>query len=62
MTFRASDGHSEAAHGAAHVGTGQDSETTDDLLRRDARGRLLIPGTAIAGALRSLATRLAPRF
>ncbi|WP_296760111.1 RAMP superfamily CRISPR-associated protein [Roseiflexus sp.] len=47
---------------ALHVGTGQDSETTDDLLRRDARGRLLIPGTATAGALRSLATRLAPRF
>ncbi len=47
---------------ALHVGTGQDSDTTDDLLRRDARGRLLIPGTAIAGALRSIATRLAPRF
>jgi CRISPR-associated RAMP protein (TIGR02581 family) len=47
---------------ALHVGTGQDTETADDLLRRDARGRLLIPGTAIAGALRSIATRLAPRF
>lgn len=47
---------------ALHVGTGKDSETTDDLLRRDTRGRLLIPGTAIAGALRSIATRLAPRF
>ena len=47
---------------ALHVGTGSDTETTDDLLRRDVRGRLLIPGTAIAGALRSIATRLAPRF
>lgn len=47
---------------ALHVGTGNDTETADDLLRRDARGRLLIPGTAIAGALRSIATRLAPRL
>lgn len=45
-----------------HVGTGAGTETADDLLRRDARGRLLIPGTALAGALRSIATRLAPRF
>ncbi|WP_298821617.1 RAMP superfamily CRISPR-associated protein [Chloroflexus sp.] len=47
---------------ALHVGTGKDTDTTDDLLRRDARGRLLIPGTTIAGALRSIATRLALRF
>lgn len=45
-----------------HVGSGQDTETVDDLLRRDASGRLLIPGTALAGALRSIATRLAPRL
>lgn len=45
-----------------HVGTGRGTETADDLLRRDARGRLLIPGTALAGALRSIATRLAPRL
>jgi CRISPR/Cas system CSM-associated protein Csm3 (group 7 of RAMP superfamily) len=45
-----------------HVGTGRGTETADDLLRRDARGRLLIPGTALAGALRGIATRLAPRF
>lgn len=45
-----------------HVGTGAGTETADDLLRRDARGRLLIPGTALAGALRSIATRLAPRL
>lgn len=45
-----------------HVGTGRGTETADDLLRRDARGRLLIPGTALAGALRGIATRLAPRL
>jgi CRISPR/Cas system CSM-associated protein Csm3 (group 7 of RAMP superfamily) len=45
-----------------HVGTGEGTETVDDLLHRDARGRLLIPGTTLAGALRSIATRLAPRF
>ena len=61
MTFRAMTA-TLRLRTALHVGTGQDSETTDDLLRRDVRGRLLIPGTAIAGALRSLATRLAPRF
>jgi len=61
MTFRAITA-TLRLRTALHIGTGQDSETTDDLLRRDARGRLLIPGTAIAGALRSLATRLAPRF
>ncbi|OAN43792.1 hypothetical protein A6A03_17905 [Chloroflexus islandicus] len=47
---------------ALHVGSGKASDATDDLVRRDVRGRLLIPGTAIAGALRSIATRLAPRF
>lgn len=45
-----------------HVGTGRSTESADDLLRRDVRGRLLIPGSAIAGTLRSLATRLAPRL
>ncbi|WP_298490094.1 RAMP superfamily CRISPR-associated protein [uncultured Chloroflexus sp.] len=61
MTFRAITA-TLTLRTALHVGTGKDTETTDDLLRRDARGRLLIPGTAIAGALRSIATRLAPRF
>jgi CRISPR-associated RAMP protein (TIGR02581 family) len=45
-----------------HVGTGNSTETTDDLLRRDASGCPLIPGTALAGVLRSIATRLAPRL
>jgi CRISPR/Cas system CSM-associated protein Csm3 (group 7 of RAMP superfamily) len=49
------------ARTAVHVGCGVASDTTDSPLRRDARGRHLIPGTAIAGSLRSLATRLAPR-
>lgn len=47
---------------AVHIGAGEGNDTTDALLYRDARGNLLIPGTAIAGALRSLLTRLAPRF
>lgn len=61
MTFRAITAKL-TLRTALHVGTGKDTETADDLVRRDARGRLLIPGTAIAGALRRIATRLAPRF
>ncbi|MFZ1770939.1 MAG: RAMP superfamily CRISPR-associated protein [Caldilinea sp.] len=45
-----------------HIGTGRGTETADDLIRRTADGYPLIPGTAIAGALRSIATRLATRF
>ncbi len=45
-----------------HIGTGNRTETVDDLLRRDAGGRLLIPGPGLAGSLRATATRLAPRF
>ncbi|NOZ71027.1 MAG: hypothetical protein GXP38_03795 [Chloroflexi bacterium] len=45
-----------------HVGSGQGNDTVDDLLRRDARGRLIIPGPSLAGALRAIATRLAPRL
>jgi CRISPR/Cas system CSM-associated protein Csm3 (group 7 of RAMP superfamily) len=43
-----------------HPGSGEGNALTDKCLRRDARGRLLLPGTAIGGALRTLATRLAP--
>lgn len=50
------------ARTAVHIGSGEDSELTDALLRRDAQGRPFIPGTAIAGALRALLTRLAPRL
>lgn len=45
-----------------HVGSGNSSEATDALVRRNAQGALLIPGSAIAGPLRSLLTRLAPRL
>jgi len=50
------------ARTALHVGSGASGDLTDALLRRDAAGRPIIPGTAIAGALRALATRLAPRL
>ncbi len=50
------------AHTAIHIGSGVGNELTDALLRRDANGQPIIPGTAIAGALRALLTRLAPRF
>lgn len=45
-----------------HVGSGAGDATTDALIRRDAHGNPVIPGTALAGALRTLATRLAPRL
>ncbi len=45
-----------------HIGISDGTEAVDDLLRRDARGRLLIPGPSLAGALRAIATRLGPRF
>lgn len=50
------------ARTALHVGTGAGVAVTDDLLRRDMKGRYLLPGTAIGGALRAIATRLAPRL
>jgi CRISPR/Cas system CSM-associated protein Csm3 (group 7 of RAMP superfamily) len=61
MTFRAITA-TLRLRTSLHVGTGEGTETVDDLLRRDARGRPIIPGTALAGALRSIATRLAPRL
>lgn len=50
------------ARTAIHVGSGEGGELADSLLRRDTEGNILIPGTAIAGALRSMLTRLAPRL
>jgi len=47
---------------AMHIGSGQSKEITDATLRRDVQGRIVIPGTAIAGLLRTIATRLAPRL
>jgi len=50
------------ARTAVHIGSEQGNDLTDALIRRDAQGRPFIPGTAIAGALRTLLTRLAPRL
>lgn len=50
------------ARTAIHIGSGEGGDTTDALCRRDAEGRWLIPGTAIGGALRAIATRHAPRL
>ena len=51
-----------ATRTALHVGSGEQSALNDDLWRRTAAGELFIPGSAIAGPLRALATRLAPRL
>ena len=50
------------ARTAFHIGRGEDSSLTDALVRRGADEQPFIPGTAIAGVLRSLLTRLAPRL
>lgn len=50
------------ARTAIHVGSGEGSDTTDALIRRNTAGTPIIPGTAIAGVLRGLLTRLAPRL
>ena len=61
MKYRIITGTLEART-AVHVGSGQGNELADSLLRRDTEGNVLIPGTAIAGALRAMLTRLAPRL
>lgn len=44
-----------------HVGTvAGANDVSDSLFRRDARGQLVLPGTSIAGAIRSHLTRLTP--
>ncbi|HID65061.1 MAG TPA: hypothetical protein EYP49_20270, partial [Anaerolineae bacterium] len=50
------------ARTAIHIGSGQGADITDALIRRDTAGQPVIPGTAIAGALRALLTRLSPRL
>jgi CRISPR/Cas system CSM-associated protein Csm3 (group 7 of RAMP superfamily) len=50
------------ARTAIHIGSGHGDDACDAFLRRDVRGRWVLPGTALAGALRGLATRLAPRL
>ncbi len=47
---------------ALHLGGGSATTKFDALLRRTAGGRIFIPGSALAGSLRALATRLAPRL
>ncbi|HPD41053.1 MAG TPA: RAMP superfamily CRISPR-associated protein [Anaerolineae bacterium] len=47
---------------ALHLGAGKDIAEFDALLRRTAAGDMFIPGSALAGALRAIATRLAPRI
>jgi CRISPR/Cas system CSM-associated protein Csm3 (group 7 of RAMP superfamily) len=50
------------ARTAIHIGSGNSNDLTDALIRRNGAGEPIIPGTAIAGALRSLLTRLAPNL
>ncbi|MDD5735174.1 MAG: RAMP superfamily CRISPR-associated protein [Methanothrix soehngenii] len=50
------------ARTAVHIGSGEGNDLTDSLMRRDSKGFPFIPGTAIAGALRSLLTRIGPRL
>jgi len=47
---------------ALHIGAGKGESEFDALLRRTAAGDAFIPGSALAGALRAVATRLAPRI
>lgn len=47
---------------ALHIGAGKGNEPTDAPLRRTGDGRVVVPGRAIGGALRTTATRLAPRL
>ena len=61
MTYQVITGTLKART-AVHVGSGVGGDLTDALLRRDAAGQPIIPGTTIAGTLRTLATRLAPRL
>lgn len=43
-----------------HVGSGELTETVDSPVFRNTDNEILIPGTSISGALRSLATKMAP--
>jgi len=45
-----------------HIGSGERSETVDLSVFRNAEDEIIIPGTAIGGALRALATRIAPHL
>ncbi len=47
---------------ALHVGAGKGGSPTDSPLRRAGNGKMMLPGRALGGALRTIATRLAPRL
>lgn len=47
---------------ALHIGVGKAGNPTDSPLRRRGDGRLVLPGRALGGALRTMATRLAPHL
>ena len=47
---------------ALHIGTGQGNAGFDAPVRRRNDGTLIIPGTSLAGVLRTTATRLAPNY
>ncbi len=47
---------------ALHIGVGKGGVTTDSSVRRNGHGQLLLPGRALGGSLRTLATQIAPRF
>ena len=45
-----------------HVGSGEQAETTDLPVYRNVDNEIIIPGTAISGALRAIATKIAPHL
>ncbi len=45
-----------------HVGSGEQTETTDLPVFRNAGNEIIIPGTAISGALRAIATKITPHL
>ena len=47
---------------ALHIGSGEANRRSDAPIRRDAQGRPYIPGSSLAGVLRSTAEDLAPYF
>lgn len=45
-----------------HIGSGEVGKVTDAPVYRNIDGEIIIPGTTLAGALRALATKLAPHL
>ena len=45
-----------------YIGSGETTEFLDTYIIRDSKNNIIIPGTSIAGSLRSYATRIAPHF